>query len=138
MIEALTEADLDAALNVTCAAIRATQKLTPDEWAELADHIAHNFTLGLAAAEDHLLLKAVREGKLAGVIPVKQFWNLAELYVDPQWQGRGMGRELLQQAWAVCAIKSPRKHLRVNSARNAVGFFIRHGFTHFAIDSDPP
>lgn len=138
MIEPLITADLDDALRVSHAAILGTQTLTAEEWAELAEHNAQNFALGLADPDVHLALKSVRQGKLAGVILVKQFWNLAVLYVDPQWHGQGVGSELLLHALALCATQSPRGHVRTNSSSTAVGFYTRHGFTDFAVEFAPP
>ena len=84
-----------------------------------------------------LHLKAVSDdGALAGVVMVKAFWNLCHLFVEPRFQGRGIGKALLEAAIAGCRGRSPRQCLRLNASRNAAGFYQRMGFT-LAADAAP-
>jgi GNAT superfamily N-acetyltransferase len=84
-----------------------------------------------------LHLKFVENGALAGVIMVKAYWNLCHLFVAPELHGRGIGKALLTAAVAGCRSKSPRGYLRLNSSRNAVGFYEHMGFRPVP-DAAPP
>ena len=76
------------------------------------------------------------DGALAGVVMVKSFWNLCHLFVEPGFQRQGVGKSLLEAAIAGCRGRSPRQCLRLNSSRNAAGFYQRMGFT-LAVDAPP-
>jgi len=46
-------------------------------------------------AEDNLLLVAEYDGKVAGVVELKQGRHVAMLFVAPAWQKNGIGKQLL-------------------------------------------
>lgn len=97
----------------------------------LADTIANvygNIDLWLAEPRRCLHLKACVAGRLAGVVLVKDHWNLCSLFVAPESQGGGIGRALVEAASAACAGRSPRSALLLNAAPGAVGFYERLGF----------
>lgn len=97
----------------------------------LADTVANvdrNIALWLAQPRRCLHLKACVEGRIAGVVLVKDRWNLCSLFVAPESQGRGIGGALLEAACAACAGVSPKSAVLLNAAPGAVGFYQRHGF----------
>lgn len=97
----------------------------------LADTIANvgrNIDLWLAEPRRCLHLKACTQGRIVGVVLVKDHWNLCSLFVAPESHGRGIGRALLETASAACAGRSPRSALSLNAATGAVGFYERLGF----------
>lgn len=74
----------------------------------------------------HLLHE--NNGSPAGVILVKRYWNLCNLFVDPSVQRRGIGRALLDAVVPICRQRSPREKLMVNSSTVAVPFYKAYGF----------
>jgi predicted N-acetyltransferase YhbS len=97
----------------------------------LADTIAnvgHNIDLWLAEPQRCLHLKACEQGRIVGVVLVKDHWNLCSLFVAPESQGSGIGRALVESASAACAGRSPRSARLLNAATGAVGFYERMGF----------
>lgn len=68
-------------------------------------------------------------GTLAGVVLVRDYWNLCHLFVAAEHQGRGLGRQLLEAALLGCAGRSPRGCIRLNSSRNALEFYKHMGFS---------
>lgn len=97
----------------------------------LADTLANvntNVDRWQAQPEQCVHLKATAGGQIVGVVLVKDFWNLCSLFVAPEWQGRGVGRALLEAAGQACAGRSPKSALFLNAAPNAVGFYERLGF----------
>jgi GNAT superfamily N-acetyltransferase len=97
----------------------------------LADTIANvgrNIDLWLAEPQRCLHLKASTNGRVVGVVLVKDHWNLCSLFVAPESQGSGIGRALVETASAKCAGRSPRSALLLNAATGAVGFYERLGF----------
>lgn len=73
-----------------------------------------------------------------GYILVKEYWNLAHLFVSPEYQGRGVGGRLLASAMNACRANNEKGFMRVNSSLNAVGFYERHGFVRFKPDKPVP
>ncbi len=105
------------------------------------ESFVRNVRSNLEAWQQHpvgaLHLKAVDgDGALAGVVMVKQYWNLCHLFVEPRFQGQGIGKGLMQAAIDGCRGRSPRQCLRLNASRNAVGFYRHMGFT-LAADAPP-
>lgn len=95
-----------------------------DQWAE--------------APAGKLHLKYLDGDAIAGVVLVKDWWNLTNLFVDPACQGRGIGRALLGHVLGACRGRSPRGALLVNSSTNAVGFYRRLGFVPAGEPRDLP
>jgi GNAT superfamily N-acetyltransferase len=97
----------------------------------LADTIANvgrNIDLWLAEPQRCLHLKACANGRIVGVVLVKDHWNLCSLFVAPESQGSGIGRALVETVSAACAGRSPRSALLLNAATGAVGFYECLGF----------
>ena len=105
--------------------------VTQDEelLADLRANVEGNVDSWLAQPDDAVHLQAVEDGRLAGVVLVKQFWNLCSLFVDPRLQGRGVGRALVESAMERCAGRSPKQGLWLNAAPRAIGFYRSLGFT---------
>jgi len=104
--------------------------VTQDQ-ALLADTIANvdgNIDLWLAQPQRCLHLKACVDGRIEGVVLVKDNWNLCSLFVAPEAQGGGIGRALVEAAAAACAGRSPKSALLLNAAPGAIGFYERLGF----------
>ncbi len=134
----ITPPDLAQALSISHSALQSTGYLSPKEIAELISHIQHNFELCVHQPDRHIFLKCAQQDELQGVILLKDFWNLAELYVAPQAQGKGVGAALLQAALERCRGRSPRGHVRTNASANAVAFYRAFGFVDFPLDRPLP
>lgn len=65
---------------------------------------------------------------------VKQFRNLAELFVSLLHHRQGIGVSLLNAAINCCRPISAKGLLRVNSSADAVDFYKKHGFVDINID----
>ncbi|MFD2271642.1 GNAT family N-acetyltransferase [Undibacterium arcticum] len=83
-------------------------------------------------------LKFSVHGRIVGVVLVKNFWNLCNLFVAPAQHGQGIGRALTFAAIERCRGKTERPALRLNSSRNAVGFYEGIGFVRTVTDTPPP
>lgn len=128
VLSAACPADADAIRALMASAI--ARSITQDD-ALLADTLANvntNVDRWLAQPQQCVHLKAAAGGQIVGVVLVKDFWNLCSLFVAPEWQGRGVGRALLEAASQACAGRSPKSALFLNAAPNAVGFYERLGF----------
>ena len=60
------------------------------------ENVRSNLAWSMAHPERCCHLKCVAEEGIVGVILVKQFWNLCSLFVAPELQRRGIGRELVR------------------------------------------
>ena len=92
-------------------------------------NVCDNVDWWLENEEACIHLKAVLGNGLAGVVLVKNFWNLCSLFVSPSLQGRGIGRQLMYSAIAQCEGRSPKGAIWLNASPNAEPFYARLGFT---------
>ena len=69
------------------------------------------------------------DGRIVGLIEIKQLSHIALLFVDTAFHGRGVGRKLFNAALEFLAERNPElEKLTVNSSPNSVGFYERLGF----------
>lgn len=102
---------------------------TPQDKAAFLQNTQRNLERWRLDGEQSVHLKCTENGALVGVVLVRDCWNLCHLFVRPDRQSRGAGRALVEAAIARCAGRSEHGYLRLNAARNAVGFYRRLGFT---------
>jgi GNAT superfamily N-acetyltransferase len=129
VIADVAAADLPDVAALIERAVACSVDATDAEKAEFRANIARNLAWWRDHGTDAVHLKFSAAGTLAGVVLVKEHWNLCHLFVDPAAQRRGIGTALVNAAIARCRGRSPRGRLRLNAARNAVSFYERLGFT---------
>ncbi len=105
---------------------------SPQDKAAFVQNTRRNLDKWRLDGDRSVHLKCTDNGVLAGVVLVRDCWNLCHLFVQPEHQARGVGRALVEAAIARCAGRSEHGYLRLNAARNAVGFYRRLGFTPVA------
>jgi len=88
--------------------------------------------------KESIHLKYSSEGNIVGVVLVKEFWNLTNLFVLPTQYRHGIGCALLQEVLGVCEGRSPRDKIQVNSSTNAVKFYEAMGFKQTGPGKDRP
>lgn len=129
LLETVTVEDLPAIRGLIASAVLDSVAQTEQEAFFLLNDIGTSLEWWLENPDDSLHLKYSHAGSIVGVVLVKHFWNLTNLFVAPGHQGRGIGRILVTEALNVCRTRSPRSAVLVNSSANAVGFYERLGFT---------
>ena len=78
---------------------------------------------------DGFVLVAEREGRLAGMIEMREDRHVALLFVAPVYHRQGIARELLRQAIALCLQRLPElRRVTVNSSPYALHIYERLGF----------
>lgn len=81
---------------------------------------------------DYFSIVAEYGGKLAGMIEVKRNNHISMLYVDKQFQRKGLAKTLIQNALKhISSDKEIPKDITVNSSRYAVPFYESLGFIQF-------
>lgn len=128
MILPVVTADLPAIRRLIEAALRDGVTRVEADVAFLVEDIGRSLDQWAEAPAGKLHLKYLDGDAIAGVVLVKDWWNLTNLFVDPAHQRRGIGRALTAHAIEVCRSRSPRGALLVNSSTNAVGFYRQLGF----------
>lgn len=127
-IAPVREEDLDEIRALITAAVRAA--VTPDE--EEIEFLVEDIGNSLDWWRDHperaIHLKYHAGGRILGVILIKDFWNLANLFVLPSRYRQGIGRALVSAVLPLCREAGDRPCLRVNSSGNATGFYRALGF----------
>jgi len=138
MVEPVTAQDLPAIRDLIAAAVRHSVARSEAEACFLVDDIGASLDWWRGHPAEALHLKCSRSGAIVGVVLVKEFWNLTNLFVDPAHQGRGIGRLLLNAALDTCRTRSPRGALLLNSSAVATGFYDHMGFRQTGPGKDRP
>lgn len=80
---------------------------------------------------------AEQEGKLVGISSIVRTCHIALLFVDSQFQGRGIGKGLIQSCISTCIEKNPGlRALTVSSTPNSVSFYENVGFVKIGEEKD--
>lgn len=137
-VEPVAEQDLPAIRHLIAAAIRHSVARSEAEACFLIDDIGGSLDAWRDHPADALHLKCSCAGNVVGVVLVKEYWNLTNLFVAPDHQGRGIGRLLLEAAMAACRTRSPRGALLLNSSTVACGFYEHLGFRQTGPGRDRP
>ena len=74
----------------------------------------------------HLVYK--HDGKVVGTILIIDFWNMANLFVLPDYHGKGIATELVNEALILCKNKFPKGFIKLNSSSFASNFYKNYGF----------
>lgn len=96
--------------------------------AETIENVTRNLEVWCQEPAHCFHFVAEGENEVVGVILVKAFWNLCSLFVAPEWQRRGIGKQLLLAAIGTCRERSPKQAIYLNSAASAVSFYKALGF----------
>ena len=127
-IDTVQDADLEEIRGVIAAAVRQSVASSEEDAAFLIDDIGSSLVWWSGNKDSTLHLKYVQGGRIVGVILIKKYWNLTNLFVHPSHQGAGIGRALVLAGLDACRETSPKGKLQVNSSANAVGFYTKVGF----------
>ena len=128
-IAAVEAAEAQAVARFVERVIRASVDASDAEKEAFIANTRRNLAQWAEGTVEALHLKYVEaDGGLLGVVMVKQYWNLCHLFVEPSAQGQGIGRALMETAIAACRERRVRPYVRLNAARNAVGFYEHLGF----------
>jgi ribosomal protein S18 acetylase RimI-like enzyme len=86
----------------------------------------HSADALLKLAQSRDILLAMEAGAVVGTASLQRNWVYA-VFVDPQQQGRGVGRALMRELERIAGEKKVRR-LGVYSSVSAVGFYQQIGF----------
>src|ERR1700761_6531256 len=125
-VESSAEAAVGSMMSRTS---RTSVRIEADEMAAVITNVLANMHWAFDHAHQCVHLKCVVDGRIAGAVLVKNFWNLCSLFVEPSDHRRGIGRSLIEEAIRQCVARNERPYVRVNAAPNAVEFYSAMGFT---------
>lgn len=125
-IRKLTESDLEAVSALCTSAFMAAvaPSLSPQGVATFTQ-IAAPDSFAKRMAGDNLMLVFVQENQVRGVIELKEGGHVAMLFVDPQQQSRGIGRQLVAAALA----HARSEVVTVSASLSSVAAYERYGFS---------
>lgn len=138
MISAVAEVNLKEVETLIDEVICTSVNTNKKETLELISHVHENLEWWKTNTERSVFFKYTNENRIVGVILIKEFWNLSDLFVEPRHQGREIGRKLVECAIPICRARSTKPSLRVNSSPHAVGFYKRIGFVEIELGKELP
>ncbi len=79
--------------------------------------------------ENHFDLIAKFEDKIEGIIEVRSYSHICLLFVAPEFQRRGIAKELFQRSLEICKNANPNlRSITVNSSPYALPVYLKLGF----------
>jgi len=114
-IEAIQTTDESRLEAMMLRTIKTSVRVDEAEMNEIVANVLANMRWAFDHAQQCTHLKCVDEGRIVGVVLVKNFWNLCSLFVEPSYHRRGVGRSLIQEAVKQCSARNERSYLRVNA-----------------------
>ena len=79
--------------------------------------------------EDSFVIIARDQSRLAGILSVINNSHIALIFVEPSYQGKGIGKQLIAQAIKLCRKRKPEiSEITVSSSPNSRSFYEDVGF----------
>lgn len=132
------EGDLDKIRQVVSAALRQCVTDCDEHYKSIYADVCDCLDWWSENKESGLLLVCEEGQSILGMALIKEFWNFAALFVDPQYHRLGVGRELVIGVIEGCKDKSLKGYLRVNSSNYAASFYKKMGFEQIGDAIDRP
>jgi GNAT superfamily N-acetyltransferase len=89
------------------------------------------------AHSGHFILLALSGDDIVGMIEMRNWRHVSLLFVDPEFQGKGIGGKLLEKAVETCRLTDPALgSVTVNSSPNALRAYERMGFAAIGREQD--
>lgn len=112
--------------------VDADEKIKIEIIADTLSHIDKN-----VSSTASVFLKC-SDRSILGFILVQDYWNLSDLFVFPASEGKGIGKSLFIAAKTICQPRQDKGYIRVNSSKNAEGFYRKLGFETFTPEKEVP
>ena len=137
-IREATEADFDKIRKIVSSGIRECVTDSNEHYEFLYADVCSSLDWWIENKDRSLLLVCEDGDDVLGVAFVKELWNFAALFVDPEQHRSGVGRDLVASVINSCKHRSPKGCLRLNSSNHAVAFYKKMGFTQTGDAIDKP
>ncbi|HPJ31138.1 MAG TPA: GNAT family N-acetyltransferase [Methanothrix sp.] len=93
--------------------------------------------LRLRSRWNHIVLLALADDEIAGMIEVRDDGHVTLLFVEGELQGNGVGGELLRRSLSISKRRKPDlSRVTVNSSPNTVAIYERLGFRKAGAERD--
>lgn len=125
IIRKMKEKDLDA-VSATCmnSFLASVADTLSNEGILTFTNIAKSNAFLDRMKKDNLILVAEKDGKIEGVIELKEGRHIAMLFVNPECQKEGIGRKLLSSAMNYAKVKT----VTVSASLSSVPAYEKYGF----------
>ena len=138
MLGAIDKKDLDRLRELVAESVRGSVTVSDEEAAVLIEEIVQSLDNWRESDSAGFGRKYSVADEVVGFIVVKDYWKLSHLFVSPEFQGRGIGRKLVEAAVEACRDKGPHLKIKLNSSSNAAGFYEAVGFRRTGPGIDRP
>ncbi len=138
MLGSIDKNDLDRLKELVAESVRGSITVSDEEAAVLIEEIVQSLDNWRESESPGFGRKYSVADEVVGFIVVKDYWKLSHLFVSPEFQGRGIGRSLVEAAVEGCRNRSPHLKIELNSSSNAAGFYEAVGFRRTGPGIDRP
>ena len=124
--------------NAVCLIVGVAEKFLYPHYSEAGREAFRGYVTAASLVADdseNFALVARLQDAIVGVAKVRRKNHLSMLFIAAEWQGRGLGRQLLDAAVDECRTRNPGiSNLTANSSKFALPFFRRRGFQVAAVE----
>lgn len=106
------ETDFEKIRTLVSSSLRECATSHPEHYDNLYQDVCHSLEEGLENKNASVFLVSEAGDSILGVVLVKDYWNVSVLFVDPQHQGLGVGRDLMAAVIHRCKGWSPKGCLK--------------------------
>ncbi len=138
MISEIKYSDFDKLKEIVVLSVLSSITKKDDEAKKLIDQIVESVESWRKTGLVGFHKKYSIGSKIVGFIIVKEYWNLSQVFVCPEYQGKGIGRSLITAAINGCRRESPKNKIILNSSTVAAGFYEAIGFRKTGPGKDLP
>lgn len=108
------------------------QDYTPEGVKSFQEFITDSMLYRMFVMGEYQLFGAYDNGRMVGMISLRNETHISLLFVDATYHKKGIGRQLIQYVSDYVRSEEGREFVTVNAAPYAIGFYHRLGF----IDTD--
>ena len=123
MLSDIEKDDLPRLREIIADTVRKSIDCSDEEATALIEEIGQSLSDWMESGASGFHSKYTFANELVGFIVVQDHCKLSHLFVLPGFQGRGIGRWLVEAAVEACRYRSPCQKIHLNASTTASGFY---------------
>lgn len=138
MLSAIGKNDLSRLGELVSESVCDSVTTSDEETGVLIEEIVHSLDSWIESGSPGFGRKYSVADEVVGFVVVRDYRKLTHLFVSPEFQGRGIGRSLVEATVQGCRNRTAHQEIKLNSSSNAAGFYEAVGFRQTGPGIDRP